>query len=65
MDAVKTEYPYLIESPAEAPVENSDLPPETPDVLDKENFLMTEILPHIFVGMYLFQIKLRKRNRIE
>jgi len=53
-DAVKTEYPHLIECTVEAPrdkCEQDHIPP-SPDTIDKENITMTEILPHIFVGMY-------------
>jgi hypothetical protein len=55
LDAVKTEYPHLIECPTEDKIEQ-DLPPPpaSPDTIDKENVVMTEILPHIFVGMYSF-----------
>lgn len=50
-DAVKSHFPHLIERTVESPREKheQDLPP-TPDAVDKENFTMTEILPHIFVG---------------
>jgi hypothetical protein len=53
LDAVKTEYPHLIECPAESQ-RDDDGPdvPNTPQSVDKENFVMTQILPHIFVGMY-------------
>jgi hypothetical protein len=58
LDAVKTEYPHLIECPKEDFKDklDSDLPPPppSPDTIDKENVVMTEILPHIFVGMYFF-----------
>jgi protein-tyrosine phosphatase len=54
LDAVKTEYPHLIECPKEDFKDklDSDLPPPppSPDTIDKENVVMTEILPHIFVG---------------
>ena len=56
MDAIKTEYPHLIECPAELRRDVSDqdliLQPATPETIDKENVSMTEIVPHIFVGMY-------------
>jgi protein tyrosine phosphatase (PTP) superfamily phosphohydrolase (DUF442 family) len=51
-DAVKNQYPHLIECTVEIPRdkhEQDHLPP-SPDAVDKENFTMTEILPHIFVG---------------
>lgn len=52
---MKTEYPHLIECPNETLKDQSsnDLPPlpATPDTIDKESIVMTEILPHIFVGM--------------
>ncbi len=58
MDAVKTEYPHLIECPTGTHENNlnQDLPPlpASPDTIDKENVTMTEILPRIFVGMYSF-----------
>jgi hypothetical protein len=58
LDAVKTEYPYLIECPIEACKDKTEQdlcpPPPSPDAIDKENIAMTEILPHIFVGMYSF-----------
>jgi hypothetical protein len=50
---VKNQYPHLIECTVEIPRdkhEQDHLPP-SPDAFDKENFTMTEILPHIFVGM--------------
>jgi len=51
LDAVKTEYPHLIECLTEDKVEQDLLlPPSSPDAIDKENVVMTEILPHIFVG---------------
>ncbi|CAF0802310.1 unnamed protein product [Rotaria sp. Silwood1] len=54
LDAVKTEYPDLIECPTETFKDKfeQDLipPPPSPDAIDKENVVMTEILPHIFVG---------------
>jgi hypothetical protein len=55
LDAVKTAYPHLIECPAEPLKDEQDLypPPQSPEAIDKENVAMTEILPHIFVGMYL------------
>ncbi len=58
MDAVKTEYPHLIECLSEDKLEQ-DLPPQpaSPDTIDKENVIMTEILPHVFVGMYSFSGK--------
>jgi hypothetical protein len=37
--------------------EKDHLPP-TPDTVDKENFTMTQILPHIFVGMYSFSFEI-------
>ncbi|CAF0956700.1 unnamed protein product [Adineta steineri] len=51
-DAIKTQYPHLIECAVEAPRDKyeQDHLPSTPDTVDKENFTMTEILPHIFVG---------------
>lgn len=62
-DAVKAHYPHLIERTQEIPREKrgEDLPP-TPDAVDKENFVMTEIIPHIFVGMshYLNMTSLSK-----
>jgi protein tyrosine phosphatase (PTP) superfamily phosphohydrolase (DUF442 family) len=54
-DAVKTEYPHLIECTVETPrdkCEQDHIPP-SPDTIDKENINMTEILPHIFVGNIL------------
>jgi len=53
LDAVKTEYPHLIECPYEARRNDLDPdipPPASPDTLDKENVAMTEIVPHVFVG---------------
>ena len=54
LDAVKTEYPHLIECPATPPQEldanGLPIPPASPETVDKENFVMTEIMPHIFVG---------------
>ena len=55
IDAVKNEYPHLIESPNELMKEtcgesDGPAPPSSPDAVDKENFVMSEILPHIFVG---------------
>ncbi len=54
MDAVKTEYPHLIECLEDKVDEDLPLPPPSPDTIDKENVAMTEILPHIFVGTYFF-----------
>jgi hypothetical protein len=53
-DAIKKQYPHLIECAIEAPRDIYDLDnlPPTPDSVDKENFTMTQILPHIFVGTY-------------
>ena len=60
LDAIKSQYPQLIQR-AEAITEDryEDSIPSTPDAVDKENFTMTEILPHLFVGMYslLFILK--------
>ncbi|CAF3180483.1 unnamed protein product [Rotaria sp. Silwood2] len=57
LDAVKTEYPDLIECPTELFKDKFDQdlmpPPASPDTIDKENVVMTEILPHIFVGNIL------------
>lgn len=52
LDAVKTEYPEFIECPINSirDKNDDDPPPSTPEAIDKENVLMTEILPHIFVG---------------
>jgi len=51
LDAVKTEYPHLIECPTEDKIDQDlNPPPASPDTIDKENVVMTEILPHIFVG---------------
>lgn len=53
---MKTEYPHLIECPAD--LFNSKLeqdlvaPPASPDAIDKENVMMTKIEPQIYVGMY-------------
>jgi hypothetical protein len=58
-DAVKNQYPNLIECVVEALEEKCELDPipsSPTDAVDKENFTMTEILPHIFVGMYSFII---------
>jgi hypothetical protein len=51
-DAVKHQFPNLIECAVEIPREkhDQDYLPSTPDTMDKENFVMTEILPRIFVG---------------
>ncbi|CAF0996736.1 unnamed protein product [Adineta ricciae] len=53
-DAVKTEFPHLIECAPEAPKckTDDDLPPlpASPDTIDKENIIMSEIVPHIYVG---------------
>ena len=48
---MKSQFPQLIERIVECSREKheQDLPP-TPDAVDKENFTMSEILPHIFVG---------------
>ena len=53
LDAVKNLYPHLIECAVEVPREDfgQDCFSPTPDVIDKENFTMTQILPRIFVGM--------------
>lgn len=63
LDAVKTEYPHMIECPNESlkDLSNADLPPLplSPDAIDKENVVMTEILPHIFVGMFSIFFALR------
>ncbi|CAF0873711.1 unnamed protein product [Rotaria sordida] len=55
LDAVKTEYPDFIECPTGTFKDEQDLtpPPPSPDAIDKENVVMTEILPHIFVGNIL------------
>ncbi|CAF0959705.1 unnamed protein product [Adineta steineri] len=54
LDAIKTEYPHLIECPIEQIKHKTDddlIPvPATPESIDKENVVMTEIIPHIFVG---------------
>ena len=51
---MKTEYPHLIESPNEMMKEKCEYDgPATPETVDKENFVMSEILPHIFVGTRL------------
>lgn len=51
-DAIKSQYPHLIECAIEIPKDKFDQeqPPPSPDAVDKENFTMTEILPRIFVG---------------
>lgn len=53
-DAIKSQYPHLIECAVEMPKDkcDQDCIPSTPDTVDKENFTMTQILPHIYVGMY-------------
>jgi hypothetical protein len=55
-DAVKQHYPHLIECAVEIPREKHehDHIPPSPDTVDKENFIMTEILPRIFVGKFRF-----------
>jgi len=65
LDAVKTEYPHLIECLTED-LKNPDLPPPpaSPDTIDKENVVMTEILPHVFVGMYFFKSSDVEKKRI-
>jgi len=50
LDAVKTEFPYLIECPAKSTDDELTDSPSTPETIDKENFVMTEIMPQIFVG---------------
>ena len=54
---MKTEYPHLIECPADTfrdkCGDDFPPPPSTPEAIDKENVSMTEIVPHIFVGMYI------------
>lgn len=50
LDAVKTEFPHLIECPAKPTDDELTAPPATPETIDKENFVMTEIMPQIFVG---------------
>jgi len=54
-DAVKSQCAHLIECVVEYPKEKheQDYPPPSPDAVNKENFTMTEILPHIFVGNIL------------
>lgn len=51
-DAIKNQYPHLIECAIELPKDkfDQDHVPQSPDAVDKENFTMTEILPRIFVG---------------
>ena len=51
---MKTQYPHLIQCTVGVAKDryDDDHLPSTPDTIDKENFIMTEILPHIFVGMY-------------
>ncbi|CAF1687781.1 unnamed protein product, partial [Adineta ricciae] len=53
LDAVKTEFPHLIECAPEAPKckTDDDLPPlpASPDTIDKENIIMSEIVPRIYV----------------
>ncbi|CAF3095951.1 unnamed protein product [Rotaria sp. Silwood2] len=52
-DAVKNQYPHLIEYASETiskEKHEQDRLPSTPETVDKENFTMTQILPHIFVG---------------
>ena len=52
-NAIKIQYPHLIEGTV-AESRNKQEPDYLPptDVLEKGNMMMTEILPHIFVGMY-------------
>lgn len=64
---MKTEYPHLIECPTNAIDQDAfggEPLPATPDAIDKENVSMTEILPHIFVGMYQKRTKPIKRRKI-
>ncbi|CAF1286667.1 unnamed protein product [Rotaria magnacalcarata] len=52
-DAVKNQYPHLIECAIDLiPREKHehDHLPSSPEVFDKENFTMTQILPRVFVG---------------
>ncbi|UJR31261.1 hypothetical protein I4U23_018761 [Adineta vaga] len=63
-DAIKSQYPHLIQSSEEISKDNyEDYVPSTPDTLDKENFIMTEILPHIFVGNILDSQNLDRLNQ--
>jgi len=65
-EAVKNQYPHLIECIVEEPKEKyeQDLIPPTPmSAADKENFTMTEILPHIFVGNILDAQNLDRLNK--
>lgn len=54
LEAVKTEFPHLIECPAtpSKDLNSAELPapPASPDTVDKENFVMTQIIPRVFVG---------------
>lgn len=52
-DAIKKECPYLIECAIPISNSNDQLPPipATPEPIDKENLLMSQIMPRIFVGM--------------
>lgn len=69
-DAIKSQYPQLIQTAENLPEDTSDdYNPSTPDTLDKENFTMTQILPHIFVGTHcLFSFRvftnLRKEKQV-
>ncbi|CAF3621389.1 unnamed protein product [Rotaria sp. Silwood1] len=65
-DAIKNQYPHLIESACEiisGEKHEQDHLPSTPETVDKENFTMTEILPRIFVGNILDAQNLDRLNQ--
>ncbi|CAF1067419.1 unnamed protein product [Adineta ricciae] len=63
-DAIKSQYPQIIQRTDHSPEDTSDgHVPSTPDTLDKENFTMTQIVPHIFVGNMLDSQNLDRLNQ--